>query len=163
MRKLRRDTWPENPSARREAKEAAAREQHQQQSSLARAIELLQEQPAKLFDWRERLKELQQERRQQRLNIVRASWQAQQQQQLAAAAEDNEEGQVEDMEVHSEVTPGKKVPSAGAASHPQGPAVIADSNSATAVAAVCCSKAGSAPVATIQIKAVAGTISTGSF
>jgi len=50
LRRLRRNTWPENPSARREMMEAAAREQQQQQqSSLARALELLQE-PAKLFD-----------------------------------------------------------------------------------------------------------------
>eukprot|EP00775_Hariotina_reticulata_P009377 gene9377-9540_t len=144
IRRLRRNTWPENQSARREALEAAAREQQQQQqqSSLARAIGLLQE-PAKLFDWRDKLKELQQERRQQRLGIVQAGWQAQQQQ-LAAAAEDIQGGQWEDMDM-SDLAPGKDNSTAIVASQKQQEqAVTPDSCCipAAAAAAVSCSKLG---------------------
>jgi hypothetical protein len=98
MRRVRKDTWPERPGARRDAADAAAeaaeaaaaaaataaeascRDQQQVKDKGAvspRLVAKLLEPPARLLDWRDKLRLLQQERRQQRVAQVQAGWEQQ--------------------------------------------------------------------------------------
>lgn len=81
MRAVRKDTWPERPGARRdtEAQEqqaaAAVKDQqhHDRPGAAAGLVNKLLE-PARLLDWRDKLRLLQLERRQQRMEQVQAGW-----------------------------------------------------------------------------------------
>jgi hypothetical protein len=97
MRRVRKDTWPERPGARRDAADAAAaaaeaaaaaatvaevpaKDQQlgkEKDAGSPRLVSKLLEQPARLLDWRDKLRLLQQERRQQRLAQVQAGWEQQ--------------------------------------------------------------------------------------
>lgn len=100
MRRVRRDTWPERPGARRDAADAAAAAAEAAAAAASTAaaagadvppseqqpgkgkgssgspplMKQLLEQPARLLDWRDKLRLLQQERRQQRVAQVQAGW-----------------------------------------------------------------------------------------
>lgn len=87
VRQLRKDTWPERPGARRDlldqqaaaaAEEAKKQQQQQQQQQQTSLVGKLLQEPTKLRDWREKLRQLQADRRQQRLAQVQAVWERQQ-------------------------------------------------------------------------------------
>ncbi|KAF6254668.1 hypothetical protein COO60DRAFT_1703227 [Scenedesmus sp. NREL 46B-D3] len=98
MRRVRKDTWPERPGSRRDAADAAvaaAAAASATAAALAEApfmaqqpglekdgrspqlVSKLLQQPARLLDWRDKLRLLQQERRQQRVAQVQAGWEQQ--------------------------------------------------------------------------------------
>lgn len=148
IRQLRKDTWPERPGARRDAAKAMDKQHQQQQQQPQSGLvgKLLQE-PARLRDWRDKLKQLQTERRQHRVAQVQAVWG---QQESNMTKQDNNNGSTGQQHLDQQ----QQEADATAAVEVARPA--ADSTTTAAAAVACCSTAGISVVTVVSEIEAAG-------